>query len=76
MIGRHKEKILVLVKTYPTKSNKYVETVCTAGIREDGSWVRIFPIPFRRLEDYQRFKKYQWIECTLYKSEKDKRPES
>ena len=76
MIERNKEKILILVKTYPTKSNKYIETVCTAGIRKDGSWVRIFPIPFRRLEDYQRFKKYQWIECTLFKSQKDNRPES
>lgn len=71
-----KEKILVLVKTYPTKSKKYIETVCTAGIREDGSWVRIFPVPFRRLEDYHRFSKYQWIECYLYKTSKDTRPES
>lgn len=72
----HKEKILILVKTYPTKSKKYVETVCTAGIREDGSWIRIFPITFRRLEDYLKYKKYQWIECNLYKTENDNRPES
>ena len=29
-----KERILITVKTYPTLSNKYGETVCTAGIRE------------------------------------------
>ena len=71
-----REKILILVKTYPTPSTKYIETVCTAGIREDGSWIRIFPIPFRTLDDYQKYRKYQWIECSVYKSEKDIRPES
>ena len=30
------ERILILVKTYPTLSRKYGETVCTAGVREDG----------------------------------------
>ena len=55
-----REKILILVKTYPTPSTKYIETVCTAGIREDGSWIRIFPIPFRTLDDYQKYRKYQW----------------
>lgn len=71
-----REKILILVKTYPTPSTKYVETVCTAGIRPDGSWVRIFPVPFRSLKEFQRYKKYQWVECSIYKSDKDDRPES
>ncbi|PKN22753.1 MAG: hypothetical protein CVU65_14825 [Deltaproteobacteria bacterium HGW-Deltaproteobacteria-22] len=39
-----RERILVTVKTYPTLSKKYCETVCTAGLREDGSWVRLYPI--------------------------------
>src|SRR5438552_18797925 len=30
------ERILITVKTYPTLSRKYGETVCTAGVREDG----------------------------------------
>jgi hypothetical protein len=34
-------KVLITVKTYPTISVKYDELVCTAGFREDGSWVRI-----------------------------------
>jgi hypothetical protein len=46
-----KERILITVKTYPTLSRKYGETVCTAGIRPDGSWVRLYPVPFRRLDD-------------------------
>lgn len=38
------ERILVTVKTYPTLSQKYGETVCTAGVREDGSWVRLYSV--------------------------------
>ncbi len=43
-------KVLIAVKTYPTLSTKYDELVCTAGFLEDGSWVRVYPIPFRKLE--------------------------
>lgn len=71
-----KERILILVKTYPTLSRTYGETVCTAGIREDGSWVRLYPVPFRRLDEAQQYKKYDWIECRLQQNQKDPRPES
>ena len=71
-----KLKLLVLVKTRPIPSKKYVEIVCTAGIREDGSWVRIFPIKFRQLPKECKFRKYQWIECYGYKPQNDHRPES
>ena len=47
MTTTEKQRILVTVKPYPTLSRKYGETVCTAGIREDGTWVRIYPVPFR-----------------------------
>lgn len=70
------EKVLITVKTYPTLSSTYGELVCTAGIKEDGTWVRIYPIPFRRLKDYYQFKKYHWIELPLTKNTKDPRPES
>lgn len=68
--------VLILVKTYPHRSAKYVETVCTAGIRADGTWVRLFPIPFRIYNDEHKFKKYQWVECSYYKAAHDPRPES
>ncbi|BCU76853.1 hypothetical protein [Luteolibacter sp. LG18] len=71
-----RERILITVKTYPTLSKKYGETVCTAGVREDGSWVRIYPVPFRRLEDEEQYRKYDWIECDLIPSRKDVRPET
>jgi hypothetical protein len=71
-----REKILITVKTYPTPSEKYGETVCTAGVREDGSWVRIYPMQFRKLDESKKYKKYQWIELDLERNFKDFRPES
>ena len=72
------ERVLILVKTYPIPSKTYIENVCTAGIKEDGKWVRIYPVPFRTLRGNKQYQKYQWIECELSKRErsKDCRPES
>ena len=69
-------KVFITVKTYPTLSKKYDELVCTAGILDDGSWVRIYPLPFRKLDYENRYKKYQWMELPLVKNKKDPRPES
>lgn len=69
-------KVLITVKTYPTLSEKYDELVCTAGFREDGSLVRIFPVPFRKLDYQNQYKKWQWIEIDLVKNTSDFRPES
>lgn len=71
-----RERVLVTVKTYPTLSQSHVELVCTAGFREDGSWVRIYPIPFRLLVGDHQFPKWTWIELDLVRRLKDKRPES
>ena len=76
MTTMEKQRILVTVKTYPTLSRTYGETVCTAGIREDGTWVRIYPVPFRRLDQSERYQKYDWIECRLVHRTADPRPES
>ena len=71
-----RERILITVKTYPTLSRKYGETVCSAGIREDGTWVRVYPVPFRRLGEEEQYKKYDWLECRLVRSSSDPRPET
>ena len=70
------ERILITVKTYPTLSRKNGETVCTAGIREDGSLVRLYPVPFRRLNEEEQYRKFDWIELDLRKSTSDPRPET
>ncbi|MBU3955850.1 hypothetical protein KJ633_05260 [bacterium] len=66
----------MLVKTYPVLSKKYSELVCTAGITEDGSWIRIYPVPFRFLEYKKKYKKFQWIEAEVTRNLSDPRPES
>lgn len=71
-----RERVLITVKTYPTLSTKYGETVCTAGVKEDGTWVRIYPVPFRRLEESERYRKFDWVECQLVRRKADPRPES
>lgn len=69
-------KVLITVKTYPTISTKYDELVCTAGFTEEGKFIRIYPIQFRRLGYENQYKKYEWIDLDLVKNEEDFRPES
>lgn len=69
-------KVLITVKTYPTLSSKYDELVCTAGFREDGTWIRIYPVPFRQRAYTDQYKKYDWIELDLVKNTGDFRSES
>lgn len=70
-------RVLIAVKTYPSLSRKYGELVCTAGFRDDGSWVRIYPIPFRNLDDDKKFELWRWIEVDLVRNDaRDHRPES
>lgn len=72
----NKERVLITVKTYPTLSRKYGETVCTAGVRANGTWVRIYPVPFRRLDEAEQYTKYDWLECRLARNSTDPRPET
>ncbi|MFH0895255.1 MAG: hypothetical protein V2A54_12545 [Bacteroidota bacterium] len=69
-------RVLITVKTYPTLSGKHEESVCTAGIREDGSWIRIYPVPFRKKPFHEQYKKFDFIEMDIVKNEGDFRPES
>jgi hypothetical protein len=71
-----KTRILILVKTYPVLSKTYQELVCTAGVREDGSWIRLYPVPFRKLKHEQQYEKYQWVEIDAVRNNDDPRPES
>lgn len=70
------KRVYILVKTYPTISEKYSELVCTAGILEDGSWIRLYPVPFRQLKEGQQYSKYTWITVNAERNTKDFRPES
>lgn len=74
------KKILISVTTYPLPSRSYDELVCTAGFLEDGSWIRIYPVPLSWLNQIKNdtgFKKYTWIEIDIKKAKAaDFRPES
>lgn len=71
-----RKRVFILVKTYPTISEKYAELVCTAGVLENGDWVRLYPIPFRLLQDGQKYKKYSWISVDMERNTSDFRVES
>lgn len=56
-----RKEILVTVKTAPTASRSYFETVCTAGVTKEGELIRIYPVEFRMLDGEKRYRKYDWI---------------
>lgn len=74
-------RVLLTVTTYPLPSRSYDELVCTAGVLEDGTWIRIYPVPLSFLMDLSRSgqmtdRKYTWIEVDLERRKDDFRPES
>lgn len=75
-MASRKTRILILCKTYPSPSAAHAETSCVAGMEENGSLIRLFPVPFRLVEDDAQFKKWQWITARVEKASKDARPES
>ena len=76
-----KQKVLITVTTYPLPSRSYDELVCTAGVLENGQWIRIYPVPLQFLKGLRKDGKiesfkYNWIELELKKRTDDFRPES
>ena len=65
-----------MVKAFPQPSHKHEETVCCAGITEDGKeLLRLFPIRYRRLDKEEQFDRFDLVEMTITKAS-DPRPES
>ncbi|MDR2809219.1 MAG: hypothetical protein LBB84_01510 [Tannerellaceae bacterium] len=76
-----RKKVLITVTTFPLPSRSYDELVCTAGVLEDGTWIRIYPMPLSFLKELKihgrvQKTKYTWIELDLKKRTNDFRPES
>lgn len=76
-----RKKILITVTTIPLPSRSYDELVCTAGVLEDGTWIRIYPMPLSfirglKIDGKVRNTKYTWIELDLRRRTEDFRPES
>lgn len=70
-----RKRVLIAVRTYPTPAQKGVEVSCTAGVTATGNWIRLFPVPYRLLDNDKRFKKWQWLEVDTQRSSYA-RPES
>jgi hypothetical protein len=75
-MASRKARVLILCKTYPSPSVAYTETSCIAGIEDNGAPIRLYPVPFRLIEEGAKFKKWQWITAQIEKARKDHRPES
>ena len=76
-----RKKVLLTVTTYPLPSRSYDELVCTAGVLENGEWIRIYPMPLSVLTNWKKYgkvrrTKYTWIELDLKERSDDIRPES
>jgi hypothetical protein len=68
-----------LVKAYPALSQKYGEVSCVAGVEltADGPrWIRLYPVPFRALDDSKQFRKYQPVRVRAATHGSDRRPET
>lgn len=69
-------KVLITVKSYPTTSSHYDEQVSIAGFREDGTFIRIYPIPFSKKTYEEQYQPYDWVELELERNTRDFRLES
>jgi hypothetical protein len=73
-------RLLPVVKAYPALSRTYGEVSCVAGVQMgDGGpagWIRLYPVPFRALEDARRFRKYEPMTVRVARPRSDRRPET
>jgi hypothetical protein len=70
------ERILVLVRAIPEKSERYRYLICVAGINERNEWRRLYPFEFSYGEGLVDFGKKDLIDVILANPDNDKRRES
>lgn len=66
----------IIIKAAPQVGRRHGEIVCVAGIDYDGSWHRLYPVPFRDLTNEQRFDRWDLINFEWSTPADDDRPES
>ncbi len=73
-----KKRVLITVKAYPEYSKKHGHVVCTAGLTDDGDWIRLYPMPMNFFQGSSKISKYTWIKvgCKKATDEMLKRKES
>lgn len=67
---------VILVKASPQVGKKHGETVCCAGVNNNGQWVRLYPISFRNLDQAKQFSRWDRVKYRWQKPRDDPRPES
>jgi hypothetical protein len=70
------ERILVLVRAIPEKSERFGYLICVAGINERNEWRRLYPFKFSYGEGLVDFGKRDLINVTLADPDNDQRRES
>jgi hypothetical protein len=60
-----KERLLITVRTYPTFSKTYIETVCTGGINDRGEWRRLYPVALRYEDEARQYRTFDIVEVSL-----------
>jgi hypothetical protein len=66
-----KRKITIVTKAYPESSIKHGDVACTAGITEEGEWIRLYPIDMRHFIGKDKISKFDIIEV-MCKRDRDK----
>ena len=67
-------ELLIVVKSYPNPSASLGEANCVMCVHRELGFVRLYPIPFRQLEDEQKFPKYARIRVQVQEPKNDPRP--
>jgi hypothetical protein len=75
-VAWREQKALIIGRAYPEPSKKYIETVCTGAITEDGQLLRLYPISWRYLDENQQYRLWTWAKFDIRRSCDDKRKES
>jgi hypothetical protein len=60
-----RERILIAVRTYPTLSRRYIETVCSGGVTDKGDWRRLYPVPLRYAWHGQQYRTFDVVEVDV-----------
>lgn len=69
-------RVTILVKASPQPSKAYAETVCCAGIDDQGKWRRLYPVRFRHLSEDRAFSRWSVVSFKARPPKSDQRWES
>jgi len=57
-----KKRVTIVTKAYPEYSKRHGSVACTAGITDDGEWIRLYPIDMRHFIGQDKISKFDIIE--------------